>query len=190
MTDALFARLQNTWRSHLHAAWSNGFPLVTGTIAESSPSNASPYVAALEEVFARLAGLPGRAYVRQPLMDLLHDLYEAGYVVDFMLAGGSFFDLENSSPKDFDALCLYRARPNVTQRANVLAGARARRLAKKMDLRFAAIEGELLIYLKALSYFSILYSQQKPTYKGAHRPGLLLIDTRPGAAGSDLPGYR
>lgn len=178
MTDILLARLYDTWNSHLDAAWANGFPLVNGIVAESSPLNASPYVATLEAALSRLTGLPGRAYIRQALTTLFDDLYEAGYAVDFLLAGGSFFDLGRHSPKDFDALCLYRARSDVTPRANVLAGARARSMEQKMDLRFVAIDGEPLIYLKALSYFSILYSQQKPTSNGTHRPGLLLIDAR------------
>lgn len=185
MTGDSMGKLWDAWGAYLDAAWSNGFPLVSGSVAESSPFNASPYVARLDDVLARLAGLHGRAFLRQPLTDLLDDLYDAGYAVDFLLAGGSFFDLANTSPKDFDALCLYRVLPNRTSQASVLTGARSRGLNQRMDLRFVAIDSEPLIYLKALSYFSILYSQQKPTATETHRPGILLMDARRSDAASE-----
>lgn len=178
MTTSLAAPLRDTWDAHLNAAWANGLPLVNGPITDSNPFNGSPYVTSLSGFLTRMEALPGRSFLRQPLTRLLHTLAAAGYAVDFFLAGGSFLDMDNTAPKDFDALCMYRVRPDEQGHPGALVNARKSCLDERLDLRFVAIDGEPLLYLKTLSYFSILYAQQKPTASKPHRPGVVLIDAR------------
>jgi len=180
MTASLAAPLRDTWDAHLNLAWANGLPLINGAVTDSNPFNGSPYVTSLSGFLTRMEALPGRSFLRQPLTSMLHALADAGYTVDFFLAGGSFLDMDNTTPKDFDALCMYKLRQGEQGHPNALVDARKSCLDQRLDLRFVAIDGEPLLYLKTLSYFSILYAQQKPSASRPHRPGMVLIDARDG----------
>lgn len=167
---------------HFGEAEALGFPAFLTGSAKSSPVNATPYLESWARFRAAAAGWAGRERLVEALERVRCQAAELGATVDFVLIGGSFTEIGGPEPNDLDCLLLYRRRP-AGPRLDLQALAALERSGKAQgaDARFVALDGDPAVLLKSVSYYSILYSNDK------HREAelgvrvvraLLLIDCR------------
>ena len=158
------------------AAAAGSFPVFAPNERESTPQNSTPYVIGIDS-FKRIASTwTGREHLVGKLVAALNEATHAGIAVDFALIGGSFTVLTNSAPRDLDAVCLYRvADENLFDagRLKVLQSAWKR---LGLDARLVPCDGDPLVLIKTISYFSVLYS--KKTGDMVVKQGLVLVDCR------------
>lgn len=130
----------------------------------------------------RAAEWPGRIELVRRLEQVRVDSARHNVAIDAILIGGSFNDLANPAPGDVDCLMLYRrARPNRPVGAKGLAELQRRAKVGRVDVRFLPLDTDPLALVKALSYFTILYSKDKHAFDQADVRlvrGLLLLDCR------------
>lgn len=147
---------------HFDEAEALGFPVFLTASGKSSPVNATPYLASWTRFREAAAGWPGRA----PLVEALERVRSAasalGAAVDFILIGGSFTEIDRPAPNDLDCVLFYR-RLDPAARVDVQALAALERSGKSegADARFVALDGDPATLLKSVSYYSILYSNDK-----------------------------
>ena len=169
----LSGRRQQLWTELFPQAEAAGFPPFLTEVKASSPLNASPYVTSLEDLRAGRA-LPARREQVRRLVDYLTMLAAHGVQCDFMVLGGSLLDASRT-PRDIDALFLYRARDGFDT-----AGLRDLQIAAekfRIDARLAPIDGDMLPALKITLFMAMLYSTDR---SGSLARGVVLVDCRGG----------
>lgn len=167
---------------HFDEAEALGFPVFLTSSAKSSPVNATPYLASWSAFRAAAAGWAGRERLVRALERLLGEAAGLGAAVDFILIGGSFTEIAGPAPNDLDCVLFHRRRdPRGRIDVQALAALERSGKAEGADARFVALDGDPAVLLKSVSYYSILYSNDK------HREAelgvrvvraLLLIDCR------------
>ena len=166
------------WRAALHRhfrrALRAGFPVLGTSEHRSTLFNSTPYVVAYAEFVQRAATWPGRADLVGALQECYSHAQAAGVVVDAMLIGGSFLDLEGEPPRDIDGVWLYRSAHGRGNDVEHLVALQKRFKAHSVDVRFVPLDSDPILLLKAVSFFSILYTKRKGEM--AHSRGLLLVD--------------
>ncbi|MDQ8756908.1 hypothetical protein RCO27_11790 [Sphingosinicella sp. LHD-64] len=159
-----------------------GFPAFVGPVRESSPVNATPYLIRYEDFRTRAAHWPERNELAAALDRVKSHAERLSLVIDAIVIGGSFTELLKPSPKDVDCLMLYR-RPGLVEATPANALNELQRSAKeeRVDVRFIPIDGDPLILIKCLCYFTVLLSKDKRA-KGNWDVrvirGLMLLDCR------------
>jgi hypothetical protein len=159
-----------------------GFPAFLTPIAESNPVNATPYLCRYEDFRATASTWAGRKGLLAELERVRSAAEGCGVSIDAILIGGSFTDLSKPDPADVDCLLFYRrAAADNPVEAKRLAALRLRAKAAAVDLRFIPVDGDPLPLIKSVSYFTSLFSQDKPaetptTARSAN--GLVLVDCR------------
>ncbi len=160
----------------------NGFPAFLTPVAESSPVNATPYLTSYADFRAAAAKWPGRGGLVARLEQVRAESERHNVIIDAMLIGGSFTELAKPAPGDVDCLMLYRqARPGRAVEAKGLTDLQRRVKAERVDVRFLPLDSDPLALVKALCYFTILYSKDKHAVDQADVRvvrGLLLLDCR------------
>jgi hypothetical protein len=163
--------------AHYVEALARGFPRFLGKISDSNPLNAAPYVCSYDDLLKDFRKFPGRENLLRQLSDVLGEVRDKGLSIESMLLGGSFIDVENESPKDLDCVIFYRCTEKcalVDIRAIAEAQNEARR--RGIDARFIPSDTDPILFVKAVSYFTVLYTASKPERKPALGP--LLVDCR------------
>lgn len=155
----------------------HGFPRFLGDIADSNPLNAAPYVCTYGALRNELGTWPGRKNFLDHLSDILNKARHIGLLVDVILLAGSIIDANNETPKDLDCVIFYKYAEQGAL-INVRAVADLQNAARRLgvDARFVPIDADPVLFVKAVSYFTILYTASKQGQKAALGP--LLIDCR------------
>ena len=156
-------------KDHYRVAAGLGFPAFIGSINDSTPINATPYVVGLGDFLSEPLPVAKRA-LRDALSTALKQLPDIGLQAEIVLIGGSFLQLD-SSPKDLDCVVFY-SRPG--EIAGDLAGWQARQHAHGLDLRLIPIEMDPVMVLKTALFFGTLYGVSRDGSKDVR--GLLLVD--------------
>lgn len=156
-------------KDHYRVAAGLGFPAFIGSIDDSTPINATPYVVGLEDFLSESLPAPKRA-LRDALSAALKQLPEIGLQAEIVLIGGSFLQLD-ATPRDLDCVVFY-SRPG--EIAGDLAGWQARQHAHGLDLRLIPIEMDPVMVLKTALFFGALYGIGRGESKALR--GLLLVD--------------
>jgi hypothetical protein len=147
---------------HFDEAEALGFPVFLTSSAKSSPVNATPYLASWARFRESAARWPGRERLIAALERVLGAARELGATVDFILIGGSFTEIDRPAPGDLDGVLFYRRRdPSARIDVQALAALERSGKAEGADARFVALDGDPAMLLKSVSYYSILYSNDK-----------------------------
>jgi nucleotide-binding universal stress UspA family protein len=172
---------------HFDEAEALGFPVFLTSSAKSSPINGTPYLAPWARFREAAARWPGRAGLIEALERVRGEAEALGAAVDFILIGGSFTETARPAPGDVDCVLFHRRRdPAARIDPAALAAIERRGKAEGADARFVALDGDPAMLIKSVSYYSILYSNDKHE---EHRHGvrvvraLFLLDCREGRAG-------
>lgn len=147
---------------HFDEAEALGFPVFLTSSGKSSPVNATPYLASWARFREAVAGWPGRERLVEALERVLGEARVLGAAVEFILIGGSFTEIDKPAPGDLDCVLFYRRR-DPSARVDVQALAAVERSGKSegADARFVALDGDPAVLLKSVSYYSLLYSNDK-----------------------------
>jgi hypothetical protein len=147
---------------HFDEAEALGFPVFLTASGKSSPVNATPYLASYSRFRAAAAGWPGRERLAAALERVRTEAEALGAAVDFILIGGSFTELARPAPNDLDCVLFHRRRdPAARPDVQALAALERRGKSEGADARFVAMDGDPAMLLKSVSYYSILYSNDK-----------------------------
>ena len=152
----------------------SGFPPLWSPDHFNTPINASPYVVRM----AQFLSIAGRWEGRQALADNLRMALEQESLVapELILIGGSFMDSLVVAPNDIDTVWLYRAREDLAVDAKALRDRQVRLKASRVDARFIPSDGDPLVLVKAIAFFTLLYSKGKTSREISR--GMLLLDLR------------
>jgi len=147
------------------------FPPFVTTERQSTPVNATPYVVGLSDLVAGRALARRKRFVAElaAAVEALRGLGAEGVAA---LLGGSAIG-PKPEPGDLDCALFYRwveGRPAVAALAALQTTAKARGL----DLRLLPLDGDPLLLIKTVSYFSMLYSKNEGERTIIR--GLVLVD--------------
>lgn len=169
------------------AAARRNFPAFLTPVALSNPANATPYLVGRAGFCSIARRWPGRARLVDALEQAIAEADDRGAEIVALLIGGSFTDLRNPAPRDLDAVAFYRAAdPAAAVDARGLAELQKRARAAGADLRFMPVDGNPIVLIRSIAYFTRLYSEARPDAGQAGRPprGLILVDCAAAAATS------
>jgi hypothetical protein len=172
-----FAAMAGAFADRAEAA---GFPAFLTPVALSNPLNATPYLLSYERFEAWAGAWPVRRRQVAALGDILRRAEAGGVSVEALFVGGSFTDTANPAPGDLDCLLLYRqADPGRVVDVAALAGLQSVARQEGVDARFIPVDGDPLVLIKTVSYFTLLYAKRKtapdePEVRIVR--GLLLVD--------------
>ena len=173
----MVAALWKVFRESFARAAKVDFPPFLGPIQSSTPLNSTPYVAHLSDA-ANGEIMPNRADLLQELVVAVEELRSLGLEAVAALLGGSAIG-SKPDPADLDCVIFYRARDQEAA-ANPtlgLAGFQQRMKARRLDLRLVPADGDPLLLIKTVSFFTTLYTTS-PRLDLVR--GLVLLDCRPG----------
>jgi hypothetical protein len=147
------------------------FPPFLTAERQSTPVNATPYVVSLSDLVAGRALARRKRFVAElaATVEALKGLGAEGVAA---LLGGSAIG-PKPEPGDLDCALFYRwveGRPVAAALATLQAAAKARGL----DLRLLPLDGDPLLLIKTVSFFSMLYSKNEGERTIIR--GLVLVD--------------
>lgn len=166
---------RDKWQEHFDAACLQGFPAFISPERSSTPFNSSPYVVSYDRLRSVGKSWSGRATLLEALDAAWNRAKRSGIIVDAILIGGSFTALANPAPKDIDSVWMYRA-PGDTIDVAQLRELQASFKEMGVDARFIPIDGDPIVLLKAISFFSLLFSKREGS--ALIERGLFLVDCR------------
>lgn len=149
-----------TLSRHYENAATDGFPIFSGPEKKSTPFNAAPYVVSYLRFIAQASVWPGRGGLVQALQACFAEAQSLQLTVDAMLIGGSFLDLANPAPKDIDCVWLYRSMCGNGADVALLMSLQKRFKQQGIDMRFVPLDIDLMLLVKPLCFFSILYAKK------------------------------
>lgn len=166
--------------SRIRAA-SQHFPPFVGPEQESTPLNATPYIAHLSE-----AGTEGflsnrEGFIEQLRVGLARLAALSARPVAALL-GGSALDAK-PDPSDLDCVVFYEADEAHPPSGSALLDLQRALKRRRLDIRFVPIDGDPLLLIKIVSYFTILYSKSRESL--SIKRGLVLLDCREPGIGND-----
>jgi hypothetical protein len=159
------------------------FPPFVGPERESTPLNASPYVAHLDDL-REGAFLSARGALTREFCTALEQLPGFGVRAVAALLGGSAIG-PKPDPGDLDCVVFYEALAGASPDATRLRDFLRRCKARRLDMRAVPIDGDPILMLKTVSFFSMLYSKNEGSL--AIVRGLVLIDCRERASAPGGP---
>jgi hypothetical protein len=168
------ANIRRILKESREAAAALHFPPFIGPERASTPLNATPYLAHVDDLRKGIF-LSNRAPFVAELLAVLDQLVNFNAVPVAALLGGSAIG-PKPDPGDLDCVVFYE---QAASREVDAIGADALRRAAKgrgLDMRLVPMDGDPLLLLKTMSYFSMLYSKEEGDLKIIR--GLVLIDCR------------
>jgi len=150
------------------------FPQFVGPEGASTPINATPYVASLSDLRQKNA-LKHRGRLMALLVQCVDDLRGRGVDPVAALLGGSAIG-PKADPSDLDCVVFYEARRHGIRDFSWMAGFQMSSKAKGLDLRLMPLDGDPILLIKAISFFSTLYVKNAGDNKIIR--GLVLVDCR------------
>ena len=151
-----------------------GFPPFVGPERESTPLNATPFVAHINE-----AGEGGFLSNRTPFIRQLRVALErlrASHAVPIAaLLGGSAIG-PKLAPSDLDCVVFYEEKKGQKLRPNHIAKLQKEMKQCNLDVRFIPADGDPVLFIKTVSFFSTLYCKNAGDLSIVR--GLVLLDCR------------
>ena len=151
-----------------------GFPPFIGPERASTPLNSTPYVAHLDAL-REGSILSNRAGLTADLIAALDEMPSLGMVAEAVLIGGSAVG-PKVDPSDMDCVIFYRRVAESAFSAESLADYQRTLKMRRLDARLIPSDGDMLVMMKALSFFTTLYSKNAGSLEIVR--GLILIDCR------------
>lgn len=156
------------------SAAGRNFPPFVGPERESTPLNATPYIAHLSD--AREGGfLSNRAVFIDELRVGLDQLRQLRAEPVAALLGGSAIGAK-VNPSDLDCVVFYEQEENARIEAGRLLQLQREMKQRRIDIRFVPMDGDPLILLKSVSFFTTLYTKNAGSMEIVR--GLVLLDCR------------
>jgi hypothetical protein len=123
-------------------------------------SDSSPHVLMWDDLLIQFGNGIQRRQMINMLDSHLNDLGNYGIIVDVLLIGGSFV-IRDLVPSDIDALIPYRLDPScdLNQAIEFLR----KPTIAELDLRYAPQDADVAIFVKMISFFTLLYSYDEIT---------------------------
>jgi hypothetical protein len=172
--SAVIAAPDLTADGNLPAIAERGLPRFVLPVADSTPFNASPWLADHSMFFSVFGSNASRQSLLHALQNAFQDLSQ---IVELQccLVGGSFVDLFNPAPNDIDIVAFYR----VPDGAPFEPGRALHRLSRKfllarIDMRFVPCDAEPRLLVKLTSFFTSLYYADR-SGTGTSRGLVLLV---------------
>jgi hypothetical protein len=150
------------------------FPQFVGPEGASTPINATPYVVSLNDLRQKSA-LKHRGRLMALLVKCIEDLRELGVDPVAALLGGSAIG-PKANPSDLDCVIFYEARRDGIRDFSWMARFQMASKAEGLDLRLIPLDGDPILLIKAISFFSTLYVKNAGDNKIIR--GLVLVDCR------------
>lgn len=163
-------------KSDFVSAADRSFPVFWPNERSSTPLNSTPYVVGIRDFADVAAGWPGRFELVQRLLRAIKAVHSIAIAIDFILIGGSFTVLANEAPHDLDAMAVYRVTGDGQFDAARLGMAQQALKSERLDIRFIPGDGDPLVLIKAVSFFSVLYSKREGDMNLSR--GLILVNCR------------
>lgn len=161
--------------SSFKGAYSAGLPCFPGPVEGSYPGNSSPYVVGYRAFVEALSWSAHRRELLNALADALDDMAPV-LEVQCCLAGGSFLDRSCPEPRDIDLVVFYRAVEGAPYGLpRVLAHLTRKFHTRGIDVRFAPCDSEPWLVVKLASFFTSLYSANRPENNGNNRGCALVV---------------
>lgn len=149
------------------------FPCFLNPINESFPANSSPYYCNMEYLKNTFSNNSERIELYNAFSFCLELINQKiGTPVGAML-GGSFLDLENSAPRDIDAVVFYES-SNVQIKEGAVAEIHNLKKSKNVDLRLCPLDFNPLWGLKVAGFYANLFMSSRSNKDSNN--GCLLID--------------
>ena len=123
-------------------------------------SDSSPHVLMWDDFLLQFGKSIQRKQMINMLDSHLNDLANHGIIVDVLLIGGSFV-IRDLIPSDIDALIPYRLDPSCDLN-RAIEFLRKSTIAE-LDLRYVPQDADAAIFIKMISFFTLLYSYDKIT---------------------------
>lgn len=151
-----------------------GMPIFLTDARASTPLDASPYYTTYEYFLETVSSWS----TRQPLVDALNftieEIEDHDLSVVAILIGGSFTQMDVSDVNDIDCVIFYKwGKDTGDGQSRVLTALQKRAKIRKIDARLVPIDGNPIVLIKLISYFTIIYSKSKHSDEIV-RPLLLL----------------
>lgn len=162
LTDACFQRAEAL-----------DFPPFLVAERQSTPINATPYVVGLSTLVSGQALARRKRFIDE-LVVTLKTLSELGGEGVAALLGGSAIG-PKPDPGDLDCALFYRWVDGAADAA-ALARLQAAAKARDLDLRLLPLDGDPLLLIKTVSFFTMLYSKNEGERTIIR--GLVLVDCR------------
>ncbi|HWU76269.1 MAG TPA: hypothetical protein VN043_07180, partial [Rhodanobacter sp.] len=142
----------------------------------STPVNSTPYLIGLRDFLIKARQWTGRKELIDSLEFMLDSVESLGVKIDFILIGGSFTALSNCAPRDLDAVWLYRVFDINRFEPSKLRDFQACGKTNSLDIRLIPIDADPVIFIKSISFFSVLYSKKEGDMTLSR--ALILVDCR------------
>ncbi|MGK6356622.1 DUF6932 family protein [Sphingomonas sp. DT-207] len=149
------------------------FPMFVGPERESTPLNATPYVAHIRQVREGAILLKRSALLRQ-LIAAVDDLRASSVQPIAALLGGSAIG-PKPDPSDLDCVIFYEL-PEQKDQARGFGAFQRHFKSHGLDLRLIPADGDPVLFIKAVSFFSALYAKNAGDDRIVR--GLVLLDCR------------
>lgn len=163
--------------AHFREAVAADLPPFLTHPALSTPLNATPYLVRYPVFREAVRGWPGRERLVSELEGVIRAAEQQNVTVEAILLGGSFTELGKQEIGDIDCLLFYRvALPDQSAGFAMLSAIQVGAKARGVDARFVPVDGDPLVLIKLISYFTVLYSKHKQNNEIVRC--LLLLDCR------------
>lgn len=170
MHDRMDTILQDSFRE----AALLDFPPFIDPERASTPLNSTPYVAHLDAMREGTI-LSKRAALTAQLVAAVDEMPALGIVAEAVLIGGSAIG-PKPDPSDMDCVIFYRRSMPDVFHADALAEFQRTLKTRRLDARLIPSDGDLLVLMKTVSFFTTLYSKNAGQREIVR--GLVLIDCR------------
>jgi hypothetical protein len=150
------------------------FPPFTGPVHESTPLNASPYLAHIQDLRDGLF-LSAREQLVSKFLEAMEQLPDYAVTPIAALFGGSALS-SKLEPNDLDCVVFYVSEASTNPRDEGLSAFLKRWKAAGLDMRAIPADGDPIILIKVVSFFTSLYSINLEDITSMR--GLVLIDCR------------
>jgi hypothetical protein len=150
------------------------FPPFTGPVNESTPLNASPYLANLRDLRDGTF-LSARRILVDKFIAAIEQLSDYAVTPIAALLGGSAIG-PKPQPKDLDCIVFYESTGGAPLRSDGLQMFQKRWKLCGVDIRVIPADSDPILLIKTVSFFTTLYSESRGELMAAR--GLVLIDCR------------
>lgn len=150
------------------------FPPFTGPVSESTPLNASPYLANLRDL-REGAFLSTRRILVDKFIAAIEQLSDYAVTPIAALLGGSAIG-PKPQPKDLDCIVFYESTGGALLRSDGLQVFQKRWKLCGVDMRVIPADSDPILLIKTVSFFTTLYSKNPGELMAVR--GLVLIDCR------------
>lgn len=160
--------------SQFDDAMGKGFVTFPYGVEASNPINSTPFFADVRAFHSFSHVSERRKKLVSSLTKFLVELQLNGLKPLTFMVGGSFLDFSVSNPRDLDCVIFYQqCESSVIGNTEWISNTRRIAKVEDLDVRLVPTDGDLIVLLRSVIYFSALYGASK---NGKTSRGTILID--------------